>query len=180
MSIYKSILKVFYALLILFLIFFIIAAGIVYKQLSSGVEYTFEGDLNNKEITEDYFVTVYDPSFYLGLETNGQISLNVKTSSGKFYYKPDSLAINILSIEGATIQSEISVRDIFYLASKLIKEEEIDKRIIDEAYINVERPVANLKSIQYINDSFLKSIDAKKRRFSNRQFCEKIFTKNTY
>ncbi|MEC7822223.1 MAG: hypothetical protein VYA20_00535 [Candidatus Neomarinimicrobiota bacterium] len=177
MSIYKSILKVFYALLILFLIFFIIAAGIVYKQLSSGVEYTFEGDLNNKEITEDYFVTVYDPSFYLGLETNGQISLNVKTSSGKFYYKPDSLAINILSIEGATIQSEISVRDIFYLASKLIKEEEIDKRIIDEAYINVERPVANLKSIQYINDSFLKSIDAKKEDLAIGNFARKYLPK---
>ena len=82
------------------LILFIISAGIVYKQLSSGVEYTFDGALNDREIAEDYFVTVYDPSFYLDLEKSGKISLNIETSIGKFYYKPDSLAKNILSIEG--------------------------------------------------------------------------------
>ena len=148
MIIYKSILKIFYALFILFLLLFIIAAGIVYQQLSSGVEYTFDGALNDREITEDYFVTVYDPSFYLGLEKDGKISLNVETSSGKFYYKSDSLSTNILSIERANIQSAISIKDIFYLASKLIRDEEIDKRIIDEVYIDIKRPIANLQSIQ--------------------------------
>ncbi len=179
MSIYKSILKIFYALFILFLLLFIIAAGIVYQQLSSGVEYTFDGALNDREITEDYFVTVYDPSFYLGLEKDGKISLNVETSSGKFYYKSDSLSTNILSIERANIQSAISIKDIFYLASKLIRDEEIDKRIIDEVYIDIKRPIANLQSIQYINDSFLEDIDTKKEDLPMgnlaRKYLPKIF-----
>ena len=179
MSIYKSILKVFYALFLLLLILFIISAGIVYKQLSSGVEYTFDGALNDREIAEDYFVTVYDPSFYLDLEKSGKISLNIETSIGKFYYKPDSLAKNILSIEGANIQSEISIRDIFYLASKLARDEEIDKRIIDEVYIDIKGPIANLQSTQYINDSFLKNIDAKKEDLPMgnlaRKYLPKIF-----
>ena len=179
MSIYKSILKVFYALFILFLLLFIIAAGIVYQQLSSGVEYTFDGALNDREITEDYFVTVYDPSFYLDLEKSGKISLNIETSSGKFYYKSDSLATNILSIERANIQSEISIKDIFYLASKLARDEEIDKRIIDEVYIDIKRPIANLQSIQYINDSFLEGIDTKKEDLPMgnlaRKYLPKIF-----
>ena len=179
MSIYKSILKVFYALFLLLLILFIISAGIVYKQLSSGVEYTFDGALNDREIAEDYFVTVYDPSFYLDLEKSGKISLNVETSSGKFYYKSDSLSTNILSIERANIQSEISIRDIFYLASKLIRDEEIDKRIIDEVDIDIERPIANLQSIQYINDSFLEDIDTKKEDLPMgnlaRKYLPKIF-----
>ncbi len=179
MSIYKTILKVFYALFILFLLLFIIAAGIVYQQLSSGVEYTFDGALNDREIAEDYFVTVYEPSFYLDLEKSGKISLNVETASGKFYYKSDSLATNILSIERANIQSEISIRDIFYLASKLIRDEEIDKRIIDEVDIDIERPIANLQSIQYINDSFLEDIDTKKEDLPMgnlaRKYLPKIF-----
>ena len=179
MSIYKTILKVFYALFILFLLLFIIAAGIVYQQLSSGVEYTFDGALNDREIAEDYFVTVYEPSFYLDLEKSGKISLNVETASGKFYYKSDSLATNILSIERANIQSEISIRDIFYLASKLIRDEEIDKRIIDEVDIDIERPIANLQSIQYINDSFLEDIDTKKEDLPMgnlaRKYLQKIF-----
>jgi len=179
MSIYKSILKVFYALLILFLILFIISAGIVYQQLSSGVEYTFDGALNDREIAEDYFVTVYDPSFYLDLEKSGKISLNVETSSGKFYYKSDSLSTNILSIERANIQSEISIRDIFYLASKIARVEEIDKRIIDEVYIDIKRPIANLQSIQYINDSFLEDIGTKKEDLPMgnlaRKYLPKIF-----
>ena len=179
MSIYKTILKVFYALFILFLLLFIIAAGIVYQQLSSGVEYTFDGALNDREIAEDYFVTVYEPSFYLDLEKSGKISLNVETASGKFYYKSDSLATNILSIERANIQSEISIRDIFYLASKLIRDEEIDKRIIDKVDIDIERPIANLQSIQYINDSFLEDIDTKKEDLPMgnlaRKYLPKIF-----
>ncbi len=179
MSIYKSILKVFYALFILFLILFIISAGIVYKQLSSGVEYTFDGDLNDREITEDYFINVSNPSFYLDLEKSGKISLNIETSNGKFYYKPDSLAKNILSIKGANLQSEISIRDIFYLASKLARDEEIDKRIIDEVYINVKNPIANLQSVQYVNDSFLKNIDSKKEDLPMgnlaRKYLPKIF-----
>ena len=179
MSIYKTILKVFYALFILFLLLFIIAAGIVYQQLSSGVEYTFDGALNDREIAEDYFVTVYEPSFYLDLEKSGKISLNVETASGKFYYKSDSLATNILSIERANIQSEISIRDIFYLASKLIRDEENDKRIIDEVDIDIERPIANLQSIQYINDSFLEDIDTKKEDLPMgnlaRKYLPKIF-----
>ena len=179
MSIYKSILKVFYALFILFLILFIISAGIVYKQLSSGVEYTFDGDLNDREITEDYFINVSNPSFYLDLEKSGKISLNIETSNGKFYYKPDSLAKNILSIKGANLQSEISIRDIFYLASKLARDEEIDKRIIDEVYINVKNPIANLQSVQYVNDSFLKNVDSKKEDLPMgnlaRKYLPKIF-----
>ncbi len=179
MSIYKSILKVFYALFILFLFLFIIAAGIVYQQLSSGVEYTFDGALNDREITEDYFVTVYEPSFYLDLEKNGKISLNVETSSGKFYYKSDSLVTNILSIEKANIQSEISIRDIFYLASKLARDEDIDKRIIDEVYIDIKRPIANLQSVQHINDSFLEDIENKKEDLPMgnlaRKYLPKIF-----
>ena len=162
MSIYKRILRFFYALFILFLILFIVSAGIVYKQLSSGVQYTFDGALNNEEISKNYFVTVYEPSFYLGLEKNGKISLNIETSSGKFYYQKDSLAINILSIDKANIQSEISIRDVFYLASKLARDEKIDKRIVDEVYIDIKRPIANLQSIEYINDSFLEDINIKR------------------